>query len=276
MWDQVRTSNKSSFETVEDDFALDSTAKTDVANSAFAWSGGQAAAGAHVNRSEQFLIVDAPAVGESLKETPARISNSSAVPSRVIDILAAGAMLLLFLPLMAVIYLALKLLEPGPATFTHRRIGQNGQSFGCLKFRTMAVDADQRLARILAQDDELLREWTTTQKLLCDPRVTRLGRFLRNTSLDELPQLINVLRGEMSLVGPRPVIADELRRYGRFAEYYCTVKPGLTGLWQVTRTEQTTYRRRVATDVYYVRNKSLLNDCRIIAATIPTILAGNS
>ena len=140
----------------------------------------------------------------------------------------------------------------------------------------MAVDADQRLARILAQDDELLREWTTTQKLLCDPRVTRLGRFLRNTSLDELPQLINVLRGEMSLVGPRPVIADELRRYGRFAEYYCTVKPGLTGLWQVTRTEQTTYRRRLATDVYYVRNKSLLNDCRIIAATIPTILAGNS
>jgi lipopolysaccharide/colanic/teichoic acid biosynthesis glycosyltransferase len=166
-------------------------------------------------------------------------------------------------------------LERGPVFFAHRRIGLDGKPFACLKFRTMCVDADRRLARLLATDEELQREWTSKQKLLCDPRVTRFGRILRNTSLDELPQLINVLRGEMSLVGPRPIIAGELLRYGRYARLYTSVRPGLTGLWQVTRTSRTSYRRRVATDVHYVRSRTLAFDFKILLATIPAVLSDN-
>lgn len=139
----------------------------------------------------------------------------------------------------------------------------------------MCIDADERLEALLSSDDALAREWTATQKLIYDPRVTPLGRFLRNTSLDELPQLFNVLRGEMSLVGPRPIVANEVRRYGRHALTYASVRPGLTGLWQVTRSEATTYRRRVATDVLYVRKRGVRFDLRIMLATIPAVLGGN-
>ena len=196
--------------------------------------------------------------------------------SRVSDIVLALCLLLVLLPAMALIYFALRLTEEGPALFPHRRIGQGGREFSCLKFRTMCVDADARLTRLLAQDEDLLREWTSKQKLSNDPRVTRFGEFLRITSLDELPQLFNVLRGEMALVGPRPIVANELSRYGRHASDYCKVRPGLTGLWQVTRTGQTTYRRRVATDVHYVRNRTFAYDWKIMAATIPAVLLGNN
>lgn len=195
--------------------------------------------------------------------------------SRTVDILAACAMIVLFLPVMAVIFVALRIFEKGPAVFAHERIGRDLKPFPCFKFRTMCVDADARLEALLASDEALSREWEATQKLLCDPRVTRLGRFLRNTSLDELPQLFNVLRGEMSLVGPRPIVAGEVRRYGRYALRYASVRPGLTGLWQVTRDADTSYRRRVATDVLYVRKQSVIFDLRILLATIPAVLGGN-
>jgi lipopolysaccharide/colanic/teichoic acid biosynthesis glycosyltransferase len=193
---------------------------------------------------------------------------------RAIDVGASLVLLAILLPVMMAIAVAIRLSDGGPTVFAHRRIGRGGKPFDCLKFRTMHSGADRDLATILAACPDLEREWLQSQKLLQDPRVTPIGQFLRNTSLDELPQLFNVLRGEMSLVGPRPIVADELARYGRHAKAYMQVKPGLTGLWQVTRNADTSYRRRVATDVVYVRNRSLALDFRIVLATVPAVLIG--
>jgi lipopolysaccharide/colanic/teichoic acid biosynthesis glycosyltransferase len=159
--------------------------------------------------------------------------------------------------------------------YRHWRVGRNGQMFSCLKFRTMVPNADQVLRDLLESDPELQAEWVRDHKLRNDPRVTRLGRFLRRTSLDELPQLMNVLRGEMSLVGPRPVIREELLRYGRNVNTYLAAKPGITGLWQVTGRNDTDYRRRVVLDTYYVRNQNLLLDLYILAKTTGVVLGGN-
>lgn len=209
------------------------------------------------------------------RERAAKTNLTLPPASRVLDIIIAAALLVILLPVLVSIAIFLKLAERGPVFFAHRRVGMYGKSFNCLKFRTMCVDADQRLVRVLAKDDALLREWVSTQKLHCDPRVTRFGQILRNTSLDELPQLINVLRGEMSLVGPRPIVEDEMLRYGRYAALYISVRPGLTGLWQVTRNARTSYRRRVATDVLYVQSRTLMFDAKILLATIPAVLVGN-
>jgi exopolysaccharide production protein ExoY len=227
-----------------------------------------------VSEAEATLILATANAGyrHSSSLTP---DQKMSAASRMVDVMVAGTLCILLSPVLIAIALYLKLLERGPLLFAHRRIGLNGKPFACLKFRTMCVDAERRLALLLADDEELRREWTSTQKLQCDPRVTRFGQILRNTSLDELPQLINVLRGEMSLVGPRPIVEDELRRYGRFARLYTSVKPGLTGLWQVTRTSRTSYRRRVATDILYVRNRTLALDFRILLATIPAVLTDN-
>ena len=213
-----------------------------------------------------------PAVG---RENTARTNLSLPRASRALDVIIAAALLVTLSPVFIFITIFLRLLERGPVFFFHRRVGLNGKSFNCLKFRTMCVDADQRLVRVLSKDDALLREWVSTQKLRCDPRVTRFGQILRNTSLDELPQLLNVLRGDMSLVGPRPIVEDEIPRYGRYAALYISVRPGLTGLWQVTRNARTSYRRRVATDVLYVQNRTLAFDVKILLATIPAVLFGD-
>ncbi len=227
-----------------------------------------------VGAADVALIRSEPQAGDFTQQTSKpKLSFPSA--SRVVDVIIATALLIILLPTMVFIAFFLKLTERGPVFFAHRRVGLGGKTFYCLKFRTMCVDADQRLVRVLAKDEALLREWIDTQKLHCDPRVTRFGQILRNTSLDELPQLINVLRGEMSLVGPRPIVEDEMRRYGRYAALYITVRPGLTGLWQVTRNSRTCYRRRVATDVLYVHNRTLAFDFKILLATIPAVLVGN-
>jgi exopolysaccharide production protein ExoY len=210
----------------------------------------------------------------ALKPTTKPVRTVSPV-SRIVDVTIAAILLVLLLPAMISIAVFLKVAERGPVFFAHRRVGLGGKSFDCLKFRTMCVDADLRLAKVLASDEALLREWVSTQKLHRDPRVTRFGQILRNTSLDELPQLMNVLRGEMSLVGPRPIVEDEMRRYGRYAALYTSVRPGLTGLWQITRNAETSYRRRVATDVLYVQSRTLKFDCKILLATIPAVLVGN-
>ena len=144
--------------------------------------------------------------------------------------------------------------------------------FKCLKFRSMLVDADRRLQELLAQDPVARAEWERDHKLRDDPRITALGSFLRRSSVDEIPQLFNVLRGEMSLVGPRPIVAAEVPRYRRYINHYCSVTPGITGLWQVSGRNDVSYRRRVALDVTYARSKSLLFDLKILAATVPAVL----
>ena len=187
------------------------------------------------------------------------------------DLVLSVLMLVILAPAMIVIAAAVAL-DGGPVFFSHTRIGRGGQKFGCLKFRSMRVDADKILAQCLAEDDDLLHEWLTTQKLKNDPRVTMIGRFLRATSLDEITQIINVLKLDMSLVGPRPVIENELRRYGRNTSYYLQVRPGVTGLWQVSGRNNTTYSRRVALDAWYVKNWQFWLDVAILFRTVGAVV----
>ena len=161
--------------------------------------------------------------------------------------------------------------SPGPIIFRHIRIGKNGRSFPCLKFRTMCINADKKLQELLVNDAEARAEWEKDFKLKNDPRITRSGAFLRKTSLDELPQLLNVLRGEMSLVGPRPVVEAELPRYGDFLGDYLMVKPGITGMWQVNGRSDTTYDERVQMDSWYVRNWSVWLDFMLLWRTIKAV-----
>lgn len=162
--------------------------------------------------------------------------------------------------------------DKGHAFYGHKRVGRNGEIFPCLKFRTMVMDADKKLEAVLASDPVMAEEWKRDQKLRNDPRVTPIGRFLRATSLDELPQLINVVRGDMSLVGPRPVTQTELEKYGDDASYYLEARPGITGLWQVSGRNDTGYERRVQLDCWYVRNWSLWQDIAILFKTMPAVL----
>jgi len=192
---------------------------------------------------------------------------------RLVDICGAVTIGIAASPVLLLISLFLWR-EGGPIIYRHRRIGRGGRPFECLKFRTMIPNADQILRDMLARDPELKREWLRDRKLRNDPRVTWTGRFLRRTSLDELPQLWNILRGEMSLVGPRPIVREELRRYGRNVREYLAVLPGITGLWQVTGRNDTNYRRRVVLDTYYVRNRTLLLDIYILLKTTRVVLRG--
>ncbi len=194
--------------------------------------------------------------------------------ARVRDIVCALLLIILLLPVMVLLAVLIVCCDPGSPVFAHVRVGRNGRPFKCYKLRTMYCDAEPRLIALLASHPGMRREWETSYKLSRDPRVTPLGDFLRKSSLDELPQLFNVLGGSMTLVGPRPVVRDELRHYGRHASHYLSLKPGLTGLWQVTGRSDVSYRRRVATDLLYARRQSLMLDFRILLATIPAVLAG--
>ena len=191
---------------------------------------------------------------------------------RLLDIVIAVAALVFFLPLMVMIALAILVTGGGPIFFVQARVGRNGVEFRCFKFRTMSNDAEAILAAVLNSNADAYAEWSRFHKLRDDPRVGRLGAILRKTSLDELPQLFNVLRGDMSVVGPRPIVAKEASRYGRYFVSYCAVRPGITGRWQVSGRNDTTYRRRVACDVVYSRNKSAGNDLKIIFKTVPVVL----
>jgi exopolysaccharide production protein ExoY len=191
---------------------------------------------------------------------------------RLFDIAIATLALIALSPLMLAVALLIKLTMGGPVLFAHRRIGLNGKPFPCYKFRTMVNDAEERLSRYLAQDPHIAREWSEARKLEHDPRVTMLGRVLRKSSLDELPQLVNVLRGDMSCVGPRPVVAAELERYGASVTDYLSTRPGLTGLWQISGRNSVSYATRVALDSAYTRNWSVLLDLAIVVRTIPALL----
>lgn len=187
---------------------------------------------------------------------------------------AALAILALLSPLLLLIAVAIWLTDGAPIFFGHYRVGRDGALFRCLKFRSMRQDAEQRLVRLLAEDPVARAEWQLGQKLTNDPRITTLGRFLRRSSLDELPQLINVLAGQMRLVGPRPVTPTELRRYDGVRWHYVSVHPGMTGLWQVSGRNRTTYAERVAFDRYYVENASLALDLKILARTVYVVVTG--
>jgi undecaprenyl-phosphate galactose phosphotransferase len=189
----------------------------------------------------------------------------------VFDRIVALSAIVLLLPV-GVIVAIIVAMDGGPVLFRHTRLGQNGRRFGCFKFRSMAVDADKLLAHTLATDPAAAAEWAMTQKLRDDPRVTRVGRILRSTSIDELPQLLNVLIGDMSLVGPRPIVDAEAARYGKDMELYYRCKPGMTGLWQISGRSDTTYTQRVALDAWYVKNWSLWHDLAILLKTVPALL----
>jgi exopolysaccharide production protein ExoY len=193
---------------------------------------------------------------------------------RVFDVICAVILAIVFAPLIVVIAVLLHR-DGGPIIFRHRRVGRHGKAFDCLKFRSMVPDADRVLRELLEQHPEFRAEWLRDHKLKDDPRVTSVGRFLRRTSLDELPQLWNVIRGEMSLVGPRPVVREELLRYGRCACVYLAARPGVTGLWQVNGRNNTDYRRRVVLDVYYVRRQNLMLDLYILFKTTYVVLGGS-
>ena len=195
--------------------------------------------------------------------------------ARLLDVLLAGSALLFLAPLMLLVAIAIRLTSRGPALFRHRRIGRGGRPFHCYKFRSMVADADMRLAALLARDLRARREWERDHKLAKDPRITWFGRFLRRSSLDELPQLFNVLGGSMSLVGPRPIVDAEVARYGRYFAEYCRVAPGITGLWQVCGRSTTSYRRRVAMDVLFVRRRGLSMYLHVLARTVPVVMTGH-
>lgn len=200
-------------------------------------------------------------------------SGAAEYPLRILDFTIGVTALAIFFPLLIVLAILIYVTNPGPIFFVQQRIGYNGRSFACFKFRTMVVDAQERLARLIEEDPAARAEWERDHKLRNDPRITPLGSFLRKSSFDELPQFFNLINGTMSVVGPRPIVVAEITRYGRRFSDYCRVKPGITGLWQVSGRSDTTYRRRVALDVAYSRHRSIGLNLKIMAMTIPAVLA---
>lgn len=190
---------------------------------------------------------------------------------RVFDIFFAFFLLILLSPFFLFFYIIVKL-DGGNAFYGHERIGKNGKKFRCLKFRSMASNSQKLLQELLASNPKAREEWNSTYKLKNDPRITKIGQFLRKSSLDEMPQLINIMKGEMSFVGPRPITAAELPQYKDNVIYYLHVTPGLTGLWQVSGRNDVDYDTRVLLDKKYVQNWSFLQDLKILAKTVLVVL----
>lgn len=192
---------------------------------------------------------------------------------RCIDVAGAGLILLTALPILLLVVLALLIAQGRPIIVSHQRVGRNGKRFSCLKFRSMVTEAQAVLERHLADNPEASIEWAANRKLKADPRVTPLGRILRKSSVDELPQLVNVLLGEMSLVGPRPIVEAEIVNYGAHIHHYYRVHPGITGHWQVSGRSDVSYTARIKMDVEYVERRSVGRDLLILIRTVPVILA---
>ncbi len=191
---------------------------------------------------------------------------------RLGDVVFSLLVLTLGSPLFLLIGLLVKLSSPGAVFYTQKRIGRNYKEFGCIKFRTMYKDADEILPNILEKYPLMRKEFEKDFKLRHDPRITKLGRFLRRSSLDELPQFLNVLKGEMSVVGPRPIVSDEIDKYSLFMEEVISVRPGLTGLWQVSGRNNLSYKKRVQLDLVYARNRNFLLDLEIIILTLGVLI----
>ncbi|MGB8419154.1 sugar transferase [Paraburkholderia sp.] len=216
-------------------------------------------------------------VGQYSRSVARRMTASGAarrIAKRTFDLAAASWLVLMLSPALLLIAAMVKR-DGGPAIFGHVRVGRNGASFKCLKFRSMVMNADEVLKALLERDPQARAEWDREFKLKNDIRITSIGRFLRRTSLDELPQLFNVIKGEMSLVGPRPVVQQELERYGQDVHYYLMAKPGMTGLWQVSGRNDTDYATRVSLDVAYVKGLSLRRDMLILVKTVSVVFRGS-
>jgi exopolysaccharide production protein ExoY len=195
------------------------------------------------------------------------------IQKRIFDVVAASLIIIILLPIFGLIALAIKLCDGGDIFYGHRRIGHNGKPFFCFKFRTMVPDSDQRLAAYLQSDPVARAEWASCRKLRHDGRVTGIGYVLRKLSLDELPQLLNVIRGEMSLVGPRPIVREEIYLYGESSQYYLRSRPGITGAWQASGRSDISYDQRVKIDRHYVEHWTFTRDLMIILKTVPVVLS---
>lgn len=205
------------------------------------------------------------------RNSTARVASDSI--KYCIDSTLAGIALVVLLPMILMVAAILLVTQGRPIFLAHRRIGKNGVLFSCLKFRTMVKNGEEVLAQHLDANPAARAEWNATRKLRDDPRVTPFGKLLRKNSVDEIPQLLNVLRGEMSLVGPRPIVPSEAELYGAYFADYMKVRPGLTGLWQVSGRSDTSYNARVELDARYVAERSLWGDVMIMARTIPAVLS---
>lgn len=228
--------------------------------------------GTPVGAIEIETLVDSKLMLLRVRNNLARWYNRLA--KRLFDISVSLLGMIFVLPLGILLAVAIYLDNPGPVLFSHRRIGQHGKEFPCYKFRSMVTDGDAVLERHLAEHPEAREEWERDFKLKDDPRVTRVGHILRKTSLDELPQLINVLKGEMSLVGPRPIVKAEIGKYGEYFHDFCLVPPGITGMWQVNGRSDTTYEERVQMDSWYVRNWSVWIDIVYLLKTVKVVFSG--
>ena len=199
-------------------------------------------------------------------------SRSGRTLKRIGDIVFSLLVLTLGSPIFILIGILVKLSSPGSVFYIQKRVGRNYREFGCIKFRTMYKDADDLLPNLLEKYPLMRKEFEKDFKLRQDPRITKLGRFLRRSSLDELPQFFNVLKGEMSVVGPRPIVSNEIIKYSLFMEEVISVRPGLTGLWQVSGRNNLSYKKRVELDLFYARNRNFLLDLEIIILTLGVLL----
>ncbi len=218
------------------------------------------------------LLDTDPAEGRRQFPMPS-VSRGGQRIKRAIDFVVASFLLIVFLPLYVAVAAGVRLSSSGPIFYSQRRVGFGGREIFVYKFRSMRVDADEVLNTFLDSDAEAMKEWRTYHKLRHDPRITTFGHFIRRTSLDELPQFWNVVRGDMSLVGPRPVTAAEKDRYGHFWVEYCAVRPGISGLWQVSGRSRLSYHSRVQLDAKYVNHWSIWLDFKILLKTISVVIA---
>ena len=206
------------------------------------------------------------------QETEEITKSSYETFKRVFDVCFALFLFPFLFPIMVAIAVFIKLDSKGPIFFLHKRVGKKGKLFNCYKFRTMVANAEDLLDEVL-KDNEAHQEWKKDFKLRDDPRITRMGKILRKFSLDELPQILNVINGDMSFVGPRPIVREEVRKYGRDFEYYQSVRPGITGMWQINGRNDTDYAKRVRLDKKYILEKTILLDLKIIFKTLPVVLS---
>lgn len=224
---------------------------------------------------EETFDVSGASFGHSTARDARELPRAGAVVKRCFDIVAALTFFVVFLPLILLIALGVLFSSPGPIIYAQDRIGRNGRSFRFYKFRSMVVNSDEVFSAFLDSCPDARAQWEQYQKLENDPRITAFGRFIRRTSLDELPQFWNVLKGDMSIVGPRPCMPNQKTLYGIHWGAYCSVRPGLTGLWQVSGRNLLTYGQRVILDTQYVKSWSILQDLKILAKTAKVVLTGD-
>jgi lipopolysaccharide/colanic/teichoic acid biosynthesis glycosyltransferase len=204
-------------------------------------------------------------------------NKSGDLAKRLFDIVFSLLVLVVFAPIYLLLTIAIATTSSGSVFYIQERVGKNFQHFGCIKFRTMIPDADLLLHEMMAQSEDLRQEFSKNFKLKQDPRITKIGKFLRTTNLDEFPQFINVLKGEMSIVGPRPLVPEELERYGTQIDRVLTIRPGITGLWQVSGRNDIPYEQRIRIDISYVNRRNFWLDLRIVLKTVRlTILPKNN